>query len=268
MNAYKIEAGTAQHIGNRSQQNDRTALYSSTRAPGYVMAVLADGFPGGAIGSEQVLHTSKQLFDEFGAGDTPNMERLTVLLRDIAAEAHAIIKMSPVTTAVEPHSTMVILIIAPQGLAIWAHVGESRLYRVSHRHCAQRSNDAAYVEYLVSHDNLPLEAARKHRNSKLLSNMLGNTLREPYVTIGSHAGLQAGDAFLLCSDGLWQYFTDEELAAVVSRETPRLAGERLIDKAQERAKGQGDNCSMIIVKLIKPPKEVQNYTVQKMGRAV
>ena len=46
MSAYKIEAGTAQHIGSRPQQNDRTALFTTPKAPGYVLAVLADGVNG------------------------------------------------------------------------------------------------------------------------------------------------------------------------------------------------------------------------------
>lgn len=40
MNSYKIEAGTAQHIGNRPQQNDRAALFTGARAPGYGKSVV------------------------------------------------------------------------------------------------------------------------------------------------------------------------------------------------------------------------------------
>ena len=72
MKPYKLEAGTAQHVGNRPQQTDRTALFTGARAPGYVLAVLSDGIVGGATGSEQVLHTAKQLFDEFKPGDNPS----------------------------------------------------------------------------------------------------------------------------------------------------------------------------------------------------
>ncbi|HAT30510.1 MAG TPA: serine/threonine protein phosphatase [Janthinobacterium sp.] len=268
MSAYKIQAGTAQHIGNQPQQNDRTALYSGARAPGYVMAVLADGMQGGAFAPEQVLHTSKQLFDEFGTSGGASLERLADLLRAIAQEAHAVIKMNPILGKLEPQCTLLILILTPQGEAVWAQVGDSRLYRFAGKNCAQRSDDADYIEHLVRHDGLPLGAARKHRNSKLLSNVLGNTLKEPHVTIGSHTGLGAGDAFLLCSDGLWQYFTDAELAAVLAKETPRQAGERLINKALERSLGKGDNCSMAIIKLVAPPPVEKNYTVQKMVRAV
>ncbi|MQA19248.1 PP2C family protein-serine/threonine phosphatase [Rugamonas rivuli] len=267
MSAYKIEAGTAQHIGNRSQQNDRVALYTAAQAPGYVMAVLADGNHS-PIGSDQVLLTSKHLFDELRVGDTPSLPRLQELMRAIAEEAHQVIKMNPIAQTAEPQSAMALMVLTPAGQAVWAHVGDARIYRFTGETCTMRSNDSAYVEHLVSEDKLPLDAAKKHRSSKLLSNALGNSFKSPYVTLGVHEGLTAGDAFLLCSDGLWQLFKDTELAAAVQRNTPRQAAERLIAKAGERAQGKGDNCSMAIIKLVEQPKEAANYTVQKMRRAV
>jgi serine/threonine protein phosphatase PrpC len=268
MTAYKIEAGTAQHIGNRPQQNDRTALFTGARAPGYVLAVLADGLVGGAAASEQVLHTAKQLFDEFKPGDAPAIERVADLLREIVHETHLVIKMNGVTSGTEPHATFVGLILTPAGQAVWAHVGDSRLYHFSDGQCLHRSNDTAYIDHLVGTDKLPIDAARNHRHSKLLVNVLGNSRKEPFVTIGSVERLAAGASFLLCSDGLWHFFTDAELGAVLHKTTPRQASEMLINKAGERAQGKGGNCTMAIVKLVKPPKEVQNYTVEKMRRAV
>lgn len=265
---YKIEAGIAQHIGGRPQQSDRAALFTSVRSPGYLMAVLADGFQGGPVAAEQVLQTSKQLFDEYPPGDTPSLERLGQLMHHIVAEAHNIIKISPIVASLEPQCTLIIMIVTPTGQAIWGHIGDSRLYRFYKKECLARSSDAAYVEHLVEHDKLPLEAARKHRNSKLLNNALGNHQKAPYLSMGVHQGLRAGDAFLLASDGLWAYFTDAELAAVVQRNTPREAAEKLINKATERSLGKGDNCSMVMVKMVAPPAEEKNYVVQKMGRAV
>jgi serine/threonine protein phosphatase PrpC len=255
MTSYKIEAGTAQHIGNRPQQNDRAALFTGARAPGYVLAVLSDGVAGSAA-SEQVLHTAKQVFDEFKPGDRPGIERLAQLLRDMVHETHLVIKMNSVTAQLETHASFVALVLSPHGEAVWAHVGDSRLYRFSDGKCLDRSNDAAYIEHLVA-DRLPLEAARNHRRSKLLLNLLGNSRKEPFVTIGHHAPLAAGDAFLLCSDGLWHFFTDAELAAVVGKASPRQASEMLIDKAGERSGGKGGNCTMAIVKLVKPAQDAR-----------
>lgn len=268
MKPYKIEAGTAQHIGNRPQQNDRTALFTGAHSPGYVMAVLADGIAGGALASEQVLHTAKQLFDEFKPGDNPTLERLGELLRDIVHETHMVIKMNGVASQTEPHCTFVGLLITPRGEAVWAHVGDSRLYRFAKGECKSRTSDAAYVDHLVSTDKLPLDAAKNHRHSKLLVNVLGNSRKEPFAAIGTYEGLAAGDTFLLCSDGLWHFFTDAELGAVTNKNTPRQASELLINKAIERAQGKGGNCTMAIIKLVKPPREEKNYVVQKMGRAV
>jgi PPM family protein phosphatase len=268
MTPYKIEAGTAQHVGNRPQQDDRVALFTGARAPGYVLAVLADGIAGAASASEQVLQTSKQLFDEFKPGDKPDTERLARLLREIVHETHLVIKMNGVVSASEPHCTFVALILTPQGQAVWAHVGDSRLYRFSAGQCKLRTSDAAYIDHLVGSDRLPTDAAKNHRHSKLLVNVLGNSRKEPFVAIGSHEGLTAGDSFLLCSDGLWHFFTDAELGAAISKNSPRQASERLISKAGERAQGKGGNCTMAIVKLVAPPAEVANYTVQKLRRAV
>jgi serine/threonine protein phosphatase PrpC len=251
MNLFKIEAGTAQHIGNRPRQNDRVALFTGARAPGYVLAVLSDGI-NGAAASDQVLHTARQVFDEFKPGETANPERLAQLLRDIVAETHLVIKMNAITSGEESHASFVGLVLSPHGEAVWAHVGDSRLYRFENGQPAMRTGDDAYVEHLVATDKLPLEAARNHRRSKLLLNVLGNSRKEPFVTVGWQMGMAPGDQFLLCSDGLWHFFTDAELGTALARATPRQASEMLINKATERSQGKGGNCSMAIVKLVKP----------------
>jgi serine/threonine protein phosphatase PrpC len=251
MTSYKLEAGTAQHVGNRPQQNDRVALMTGARAPGHVLAVLSDGIAG-SVGSEQVLHTAKHVFDEFKPGDRASVERLQDLLRDIVQETHIVTNMNAVTTQTQAHASFVGLVLTPHGDAVWAHVGDSRLYYFHGSECLARTSDAAYVEHLVSSDRLPLDAAKNHRKSKLLLNVIGNNRKEPFITFGQRTDLGAGDSFLLCSDGLWHFFTDAELGSAIAKSSPRQASEMLINKAGERSRGKGGNCSMAIVKLVKP----------------
>jgi len=265
---YKIEAGTAQHIGSRPQQNDRVALFTAPKAPGYVLAALADGLSGGAAGAEQVLHTAKQLFDEYRASETVSLPRLEELLREIAHDVHQILVMNPLAGSGEPQASMVLMVLTPQRQVVWAVVGDCRLYRFDNKECIGRSSDAEYVDYLITQEKLPEDAARKHRQAKLLNNVLGNKEKEPFITIGIQDELKPGDAFLLCSDGLWSYFADVELATVIAKKSPREAAELLINKARERAQGKGDNCSMAIIKLVAPPKEEVNYKVQKLRKAI
>jgi serine/threonine protein phosphatase PrpC len=145
-------------------------LLTAPQAPGYVLAVLADG-NNSAIGADQVLLTGKHLFDEFRVGDAPSLPRLQELLRNIAQEAHDVIKMNPISATTEPQSVLALMVLTPLGQAVWAHVGDARVYRFAGETCAMRSNDGAYVDHLVTVDKVPLDAASKHRSSRLLNNV-------------------------------------------------------------------------------------------------
>lgn len=268
MNHYKIEAGTGQHIGDRQEQQDRVALFTAPRAPGYVMAVIADGMggmSGGALAAEQVLRTAQQAFELF----SPQTDRVETLLKTIALDAHTIIKLTALASEKQPHSTMVALVLTPEKSAVWAHVGDSRLYRFSGPNCAQRTVDHSYVEALVQEGKLSPEEAQHHHLANVLVNALGSRENEPEVALSRFDGLKAGDAFLLCTDGLWHYFSDLEFGAAIAMNAPRQASEMLIKKARERAAGAAaDNCTLAIVKLVAPLAEEKNYTVGKMRRAV
>jgi serine/threonine protein phosphatase PrpC len=268
MSQYKIEAGTGQHVGDRSEQQDRAALFVAPKAPGYMMAVLADGMgglSGGSLAAEQVIRTAQQNFERF----SPQTETVEAMLDTIGREAHTLINLTAFSSEKQPHSTMVVLVLTPDGSAIWAHVGDSRMYRFDGPNCAEHTLDHSLVEKLVSEGKLKKEEAKGHRLSNLLVNVLGHTTNDLYVTIDRYDGLKAGDSFLLCSDGLWHYFTSAELGAALAMNSPRLASEMLITKARERAVGSvADNCTLAIVKLVSPPVEAKDYTAKKMRRAV
>ena len=104
--------------------------------------------------------------------------------------------------------------------------------------------------------------------SNVLVNVLGSKNAIPYVTFGEKDNLVAGDSFLLCSDGLWHYFSDIELSVAVGASTPRQASELMIRKARERANSHGDNVSFAIVKLAPQPVEQKTYVAEKMTRVI
>ncbi len=265
MSHYKIEAGTGQHIGDRKEQQDRVALFAAPNAPGHMMAVVADGMggkSGGAIAAEQVIRSSKLLFDEFFPGND-----IKAMLEAVVNEAHTIIKLSAVSSEKEPHSTLTALVVSPTK-AVWAHVGDSRLYRFSGPNFAERTKDHSYVERLVDEGMITPEEAKNHKMSNVLVNVLGSKNALPYVSYGEREELAAGDSFLLCTDGLWHYFDDIELSVAVGASPPRQASELLIRKARERAHSMGDNVSFAIVKLVAPPVEPKSYVAEKMKRAV
>src|SRR3569833_1279234 len=108
MSQYKIDAGTGQHIGDRKEQQDRVALFAAPKAPGYMMAVLADGMgglTGGALAAEQVISTAKQTFERF----SPLSESVESMLKAIAEEAHTVIKLSAMFAAKQLLCSLVFL---------------------------------------------------------------------------------------------------------------------------------------------------------------
>lgn len=267
MGQYKIEAGTGQHLGDRQEQQDRVALFATPHAPGYMMAVVADGmggFSGGALAAEQVIRTAKQAFELF----CPQTDDLGCMLKTIAHDAHTIIKLTAIASEKQPHSTMVILVITPERNAVWAHVGDSRLYRFSGPNFIECTIDHSYVERLVQEGRLSRDEAGHHKLANVLLSALGSRDTEPQVTLGRCTGLRTGDAFLLCTDGLWHYFSEAELGAAITMNSPRQASEMLINKARERAAGNSaDNCTLAIVKLIETSTKTKNCAVEKIQHA-
>ena len=73
------------------------------------------------------------------------------------------------------------------------------------------------------------------------------------LSVDEACDLRVGDAFLLCSDGLWAHFTELELGSLVHSLPPREACDHLVRLARERASGRGDNLSLAIVKLEAAP---------------
>ncbi len=242
-----LDACAAQHQGDRKEQQDRVAILPHARKRGVALAVVADGMgghTGGALAAEQVVHTAKTNLDQFSAVDESPQRMLENAMR----EAHTMIKASRFMNEMDPHSTAVMLLLQP-GKITWGHCGDSRIYHFRGNKPVDRSVDHSYVEYLLSTGKITAEQALTHPNRNVLLASLGGQ-DEPKITLSETVDLVAGDAFVLCSDGLWGYFDDEELGTLVAQNSARQACEILIDMARRRAKGGGDNLSLAIIKLV------------------
>jgi serine/threonine protein phosphatase PrpC len=258
---FKVSACIAEHIGDRPEQQDRVTLLASKRHQGALLAVVADGMggrTGGRMASDQVVSTAEYLFQEMSEADAGGLRGL---LRQIALEAHTVIRLTAMASEQEPHSTFVALIVRKDH-AIWAHAGDSRLYFFRAGKLIHRTTDHTFAAHLEA-EGRHTEAVHAARHMKhVLTNSLGVS-RQPQLTIDEAQALRVGDAFLLCSDGVWAQFEDHELGSLLHSLTPREASEHLVRIARERAQGHGDNLSLAIVKLEapEPPKRLPNATL-------
>lgn len=244
-----MSACVAEHIGDRLDQQDRVAILTSPHHPGTLMALLADGMggrSGGRIASDQVLATAKSLFQELPDRSTTLRE----MLGQIASEAHAVIRLTAIASEKEPHSTLVALVVQ-RDYAVWVHAGDSRLYHYRDGALAHKTVDHSYGSRLNAEGQLVEGGPENQRYKNILFSAIGigHELRLDY---GEVQDLRPGDSFVLASDGLWAYFSEREIGAIVHGQAVRDATESLVRQARERARGCGDNLSVAIIKLEKP----------------
>ncbi len=243
--AFTVAGCAAQHRGDRPEQQDRVAILRGRRSPRSVLGLLADGvggYSGGALASEQVVAVAQRRFDEHGPDDPA--ERF---FEDLVAEIHVVLQLAGATASLRPHSTLVAVLVQPERVD-WCHVGDSRLYHVRDDRVAHRTVDDTLGEQLLRDRRLTPDRARLHPSRALLTQALGGS-RMPVPTVGGLRDPRAGDAFLLCSDGAWSALSDDEIGRAVGAGAPREALGGLLAAARERADGQGDNCSMVLLRL-------------------
>ncbi len=249
--AYRLSAATALHRGDRLYQQDQVQILVHERTPGCVLAVLADGMggkSGGRKAADQVLLTARQLFERH----SPKTDDPAEMLKQLVLEAHLMIKLTAIAAEEEPHSTLAAFMISPGLRCDVVHAGDSRVYHFRGNELVGRTTDHSYVQRLVDEGQLSEEEANTHPQSNLLTGCLGAP-QDPPITLARIERLAAGDTLLACSDGLWHYFTPAELGTIVHELPVREASQLLVDKARQRAKGGGDNLSLALVRVERPP---------------
>lgn len=244
---YRITASTGIHKGDRDYQQDQVNLISHQRVAGCLLGVVADGMggrSGGRKASDQVMMTAKQLFERY----SPDSDDAPTMLKQIVEEAHLVIKLTAISAEQEPHSTLAAFVINPAGDCHWVHTGDSRIYHFQGSKLVHRTIDHSYVQTLVDKGEITEEEANLHPQSNVLMGCLG-TEEPPPISYHFIPQLRPDDVLIACSDGVWHYFSHNEMGSALSMLSPREATEFLIQKARSRARGGGDNLSLAIVKL-------------------
>lgn len=143
-------------------------------------------------------------------------------------------------------STLVVALL--DGLqAALAHVGDSRIYRVSPQGIEQLTTDHSLVERLVSTGQLSRDEARYHPQRNVVYRTIGD---RPNVEVDTSLHtLAPGDCLLLCSDGLNGMLEDRIIQKLIlDAANPQEACERLISAAN--AAGGEDNITALLIQVI------------------
>ena len=209
--------------------------------------LVADGMGGAAAGeiaSRMFLHIAEQTK---GRPDERSREQAVAQLKESFIAANTMIRKHVVQHPEDTGMgcTAELLLTYESGFAL-GHIGDSRAYRLRRGHLVRLTKDHSLVQEQVDQGLISTEEARTHRLRNVISRAVG--VQEDLEVDIIQGGLQAGDLFLLCSDGLTDVVSDDELCTILLRQ------DALADKAarcieQANAGGGRDNITVVLVQV-------------------
>lgn len=221
------------------------------------IAMLADGMGGhlagevaAAMAVDQVTHYLLGAFTERrhakpSAANGDSFES-TALVEAIKTANTAIHEASAARPEQSGMGTTIVVAAFHDHVLTVAHVGDSRLYRYRNGQLAQLTEDHSMVQELLRRGLITPEEARTSVNRNLVTRALGV---DPVVEVEvREQPFEDGDLYMLCSDGLNDVLTDEEIAAALARNAGNLDAVAQQMIAEVNARGGPDNVSIVLVR--------------------
>jgi protein phosphatase len=237
-----LRAAASTHVGLRRRVNeDRYAL-----APDLGLYLVADGMGGHTAGQ-----IARQLAAEASLRAVETLQGATVspsekLRHAVACANREIFNQARMQPELQGMGTTLVCLLASEGRAALAHVGDSRAYLIRSGRIRQLTDDHSLVGELLRRREISEDAAREHPHRHVLTRALG--VRPSVEPDLAEISPQAGDLFVMCSDGLTNHMRDEEIGAAIEGDL-QSACDALVDLANRR--GGEDNTTVVIVRFEK-----------------
>ncbi len=229
--AYRTDTG-------RQRSANEDSLF--TRNPVFVVA---DGM-GGAQAGEVASKAAAESFDR----ELPQAPPERILEQTIKAAnrtIHEQAQRDPELAGMGTTTTALIVDAAAEEIAI-GHVGDSRAYRLREGKFERLTRDHSLVEEMRRKGQLTEAQAEDHPQRSIITRALGP---EPEVEVDLQTvPAQAGDVFLICSDGLTTMLGDEQIARLLARASTMEAAVRALVDEANRAGGR-DNITVVAFRL-------------------
>ncbi len=211
-------------------ENDMAGLY-----------IVADGLGGHQFGEIASKTACETLASEWKKECSDRKQWLTDAL--VKANNNILAFQKEKNTVLK--STAVVLAI-DDDKACWANVGDSRLYFLhdSSIYSVTEDHSVAYKKYKAG--EITKDQIGNDEDQSRLLRSLGSTERYEAQLYESDVLIDKGDAFLLCSDGVWEYLKEEEiLIDYFKADSSKDWAERLLVRLMSRIDGKNDNLSLI-----------------------
>ncbi|MCR4763180.1 MAG: Stp1/IreP family PP2C-type Ser/Thr phosphatase [Lachnospiraceae bacterium] len=238
-----LKAFSITDIGRKRKLN-QDYVFTSVERVGNLsnVFIVADGMGGHKAGDYASRFTVETVVEEIASSYERNPE---VILGDAIDAANRKLRMK----AAEDErlfgmgTTFVASTILGGTLKV-ANVGDSRAYLIRDGAISQITRDHSLVEEMVRMGGIDRETARRHVDKNIITRAVGAT--EKVDVDYFEIPLKKGDLILMCSDGLTNMVSDEDILSIVTRRENLVKKARtLIDTANEN--GGRDNIAVVLV---------------------
>lgn len=207
--------------------------------------VLCDGLGGhrgGEIASRLAVDAALASFD---ADPRVAADALTA---HVDAAHRAVLDRQQTEADLASMRTTVVLLLASEEAALWAHAGDSRLYWFRDGKIREQTRDDSVPQRLAEAGEIRPDQIRFHEDRGRLLRCLGAKECGP-TTAEMDGPPQPGDAFLLASDGFWEWVTEPEMEQdLAASSDPQNWLNAMETRLRERAVEDHDNYSAIAVR--------------------
>ena len=222
------------NIGGRSTNDDTAAIYQE--AGGKAWVYVGDGLGSYAGGKRASRAAGDALLGMAKKGSMLGRERL----QEAARAADQAVKTLQKQTGGNMKTTLVFLAVEGDQ-AQWAHVGDSRLYHFRGGKLQKQTTDHSVSQMAVFLGEISLHEIRFHEDRNRVLRALGGDNAK--ADVSEPLTLKEGeDAFLLCTDGFWEYVYEEEMEQLLCRSsTPEQWLRQMEQLVRSRATAENDN---------------------------
>lgn len=248
-----IEVANISDTGLKRPHNEDSAVTDTALG----LAVVADGMGGYKAGEVASAIAAQLILNEVRAGVAngdantkvggSGLSRATLVIRDAVAKANAeVFRTANEVPQCQGMGTTVVVVFYHGDKVSIAHVGDSRVYRLRGNEFKQITRDHSLIQELIDRGFFTPEEAAENTPKNLVTRALG--IEQSVEVDVQEQDLQAGEIYLLCSDGLNDMVDDEEIHLTLSKYSANLvqAATELVRLANE--KGGKDNVSVVLVR--------------------
>lgn len=241
-----IQISVLSKQGDRARNEDACG-YWGTDGAGPICCVLSDGAGGHGGGDVAARIAVDAVLTEFSQHPESSPARVNELIELANA---AVIREQQLQPAIASmRATLVLATFDPKNRQVcWGHIGDSRLYFFRGGEVVARTKDHSLIQTMIDAGYVKAEEGARRPESSVLVASLGSMEGfTPDVVDGAYAA-QTGDAWLLCSDGLWEHFSDAQVARMLHESSTPNDWLARLDSAVLSAKQNGqDNFSALAV---------------------